>query len=303
MRKGSVALGTAVLIWATGATTLSLGQVFGPTETRAERKILVLIDRAIRQVERDRSCRRPRDRTTFSDARPSDPLLATLGILRRPQTADERLPDEAYRALPLAGVYREHVRVARSAAGPDFLVIPVRDLDSHTPRPRHCTVELRRRFGRLIRARPPRFKRQARSFLNGVIRADFARPEGKPVEGVWLFDRYRDGLPHSGGAADLTTLRRFGLFGATSDGRSRSTVSVMVPDGVATVTAVYPRIARRGRIQKPRRYPSRVTRSSPVRDNVVAFVVPRDIHDSYPKRFVWRSAGGRVVKVVRNPVF
>ena len=308
MRRVSLALAVALLVGAGAGTALTAADVyvFGVANTKSERQIQRLLDKAIDRVERDRSCRRPQPPpTTFSDDPPSTRLLATLGILRRPQNADERLPDDAFEGFHLDGVHRGHVRVARSASGPDFLVVPVRDLDSSKPRPRRCTAELRRRFGRLIGGRPARFKRKARGILDEVIRTLFDRPEGKPVEGLYLFERDRDGLPGSGGGGDVTGLRRWGSFDATSarpGGRSpRSNVHVLVPDGVASVTAVYPRIARRGRIQKPRRYPSRVTRSSLVRDNVVSYVVPRAIQDSYPLRFVWRSADGRVVKVLRTP--
>jgi len=299
MRRGLLTLILALLGCAAGGTALTPAQVNEPPPE--VREIFRLIDQAIQKVERDRACRSPRPPiTTFTDDPPSDRFLATLGVLRRPQTAADRLSDEALKGLPMEGIYRDYVRLARTAIGPDFLVVPARDVDTSKPRPAHCTAELRRRVERLIRAKPARFKRRARRILRRVVRSGFSRPERKPVEGLYLFERFKDGLPASGGSASVTELRRRGYVTAVNRRSAPpSRVHGLVPDGAATVTAVYPRVARRIGNPKPRRYASRVKRSSPVRDNVFSLVVPRRLEDSFPPKLVWRAAGGRVIKVIR----
>ena len=299
MRRVLLVVAAVLLGCAAAGTALTTAQVNRPPPE--VREIFRLIDQATEKVERDRACRSPPPpTTTFTDDPPSNRFLATLGVLRRPQSAADRLPDEALEGLPMEGIYRGYVRVARSASGPDFLVVPARDIDTSKPRPTRCTAELRRRVGRLIRTKPARFKRRARRILRRVIRFGFSRPERKPVEGLYLFERFKDGLPASGGSTSVRELRRRGYVSSVG-GRSAapSTVHGLVPDGVASLTAFYPRVARRIGDGKPRRYASSVKRSSPVRDNVFSFVVPRRFEDSFPPKIVWRTAGGRVIKVIR----
>ena len=304
MRRVSLALVAALLGCAAAGTTLTAAGVNGPPP--GQREIFRLLEQAIEKVERDRACRvPPPPRTTFSDDPPSSRFLATLGVLRRPANEADRVPDDALRHVAIEGIYRGYVRVARSAGGRDFLVVPARDIDSSIPRPARCAAELRRRFGRLIRAKPERFKHRARRVLRQVIRFGFNSPARKPVEGLFLFERDSDGRPASGGSVSLNELRRKGYVSATFGGSNsrpaRSGVEGMVPDSVARVTATFPRVVRHRGDRNPRRYRSRVTRSAPVRDNVFAFVVPRAPEDAFPSRVVWRAADGRVLKVVRFP--
>jgi hypothetical protein len=284
MRRVSLALVAALLGCAAAGTTLTVAGVNGPPP--GQREIVRLLEQAIEKVERDRACRVPPPRTTFSDDPPSSRFLATLGVLRRPANEADRVPDDALRHVAIEGIYRGYVRVARSAGGRDFLVVPARDIDSSITRPARCAAELRRRFGRLIRAKPERFKHRARRVLRQVIRFGFNSPARKPVEGLFLFERDSEGRPASGGSVSLN---------------ARSGVEGMVPDSVARVTATFPRVVRHRGDRNPRRYRSRVTRSALVRDNVFAFVVPRAPEDAFPSRVVWRAADGRVLKVVRFP--
>jgi len=68
----------------------------------------------------------------------------------------------------------------------------------------------------------------------------------------------------------------------------------LVRDGAATATGVFGRRAWRpgGR---PHLYPSRLTVTTPIVDNVLAMEVPRPEQDAYPDRLIFRAANGTVV--------
>lgn len=274
---------------------------------RRERQVIALLNRAVRSVQRaDRACRPPnpfKRRTTFTDDPPSEALLKTLGVLRRPQSPEEaQLPRDSYAThLPAEGIYRQHVRIARSTSGRSYLVVAARNTNLYEPRPRRCAVALRRRFGRLIADRPARFRRAARRILDGVIRREWTARNRGPREGVFLFDYGPDGGGSGGGGVGVRFIRRYGMFGSSSASGQPTVVSGLVPDGVATLTAVFPREVSRSRYRPPKRYRRASRRTVDVQDNVVAFTVPRPAFDAYPKRMIWRDADGRVVRVVSDP--
>jgi hypothetical protein len=78
----------------------------------------------------------------------------------------------------------------------------------------------------------------------------------------------------------------------------RSTVSALLPDGVARIEVTFARTESRGPDRPPRRYARAIRRTLLVRDNVVSFRVLRDAEDAFPSRQVWRSASGEVLRVV-----
>jgi hypothetical protein len=69
-----------------------------------------------------------------------------------------------------------------------------------------------------------------------------------------------------------------------------------VPDGVASIEAIYPRFGLRG----PRSvdHGRRLRRRAVVVDNVVALTVPRPPDAALPALMLWRDASGSVVRVV-----
>lgn len=289
-----------------------LGAAGQPAEVRAKKEpspaqqAFELYDKAERFVERDRACRtfRPERKPTFTDAAPSRRLLSTLGILRRPEAPDER---DLFKArVPFgAGIYRHHIRIARSVSGREFLIYAARDVGSLRPRPERCRVALRRRVERLARNRPRAVRRLARRIISDLMRAERRSEAAPPPEGVFLFNRSIDGTAESGGGgAGAADIRRSGMFQSSSVGRnpSRARVDGLLPDGVATVTAVYGRRGNAFGPNKRRTYARGVKLTAPVQDNVVSFAVPRRPEDAlFPARWVWRSADGRVVRVVKSP--
>jgi hypothetical protein len=65
---------------------------------------------------------------TTNDGAPSTRLLSTLGVLRRPQTAEDALPAPLNSEGPPRfgeGIYVKYVRLARVVAGVKYYIVPV----------------------------------------------------------------------------------------------------------------------------------------------------------------------------------
>lgn len=307
------------LLWFLAILSLSatVGAAATPPkrERAPQRLAFKLFFQADRQVQRDRACRTftPRRTPSFSDGAPSEELLSTVGVLRRPQS-DEEQRLSSRKADPVAigqGIYRRFIRVATSASGRRFVVFVARDVDPTRARPERCRAELRRRFERLLRGRPARLRRFALRIGRLLLRSERRRQARGPQEGVFLFDLsvFEDRAGGGGGGSGAREIRRNGLFSASSirGASRRSRVDGLIPDGVATVTSTFGRDASKvpiprpkppGSGRKPKRYPRNVKVTVPVQDNVVSFTVPRAAQDAFADRMVWRSADGRVVRVV-----
>jgi hypothetical protein len=294
-----------VAVGATGVVAMAQGERGDRRALLREREIVSLMNKAIGAVQRDRTCRpalpplgQP---PTFTDDAPSAELLDTLGILRRPQAAEELLPDNAFFLLAAKDIYRSYVRIARSASGRAFVIVPARNTSFYEPRPRRCIVELRRRFARLIAGHRTAFRRAARRELERIIRTEWAARDPGPVEGVTMLDYRPEGGPGGGsGGGDADLIRRRGAYSTSASGSIPfpSVVNGLLPDPVVTVTVSYPRKASRGPHRPPQVYAKAVTLTVPVQDNVISFTVPRFPADAFPSRQVWRAADGRVIRVV-----
>ena len=99
---------------------------------------------------------------------------------------------------------------------------------------------------------------------------------------------------------DPEVFARQGKFVGSGTGRRlRSQLAGIVPDGVASVEAVYPRFSDRGPQRRAVDHGRRVRLRAAVVDNVVAVAVPRPIDDVFPAVMLWRDAAGAVVRVLR----
>lgn len=267
-------------------------------DRETERAITEAINRAVDRVyETTSGCRNTnplRRAPTVTDDPPSDELLATLGVLRRPQQPEEVLADDAFRHVPAEGVYRRGVRIARSG-GRELLVVPARNTVLYRPRPPRCARALRRAFRRIIAKRDAAFRRAARRALEQVIRDEWAGPAPKPREGVFLFDRTPQGdLGAGGGGVSLELIRRRGMFGSSWHAGGPTLVTGLLPDGVASIDATFPAARDRGHAQP-------LTVTAPVSDNVAAFEVDRAPPEVFGMTAVWRAADGSVLRTVRPP--
>ncbi len=290
------------------------------TPEPACRRASQLVNRATRHVERHKpGCKRtPEPGETFTHATSSAALLSVLGVLRRPATAHENAIARHVEAnhaairrvrhghpqrvriapvppdLPYEGIYLDYIRVAH-AGGHAFTIVPAQDIDSYVPPPARCDTAIVRRVRRRSRHAPVAVRRRARAMAAQQRREDRKTPA--PHEGVALFAH--DGAGTSG--PGVAKLKARGECIAEGDHHpTRTHVSCLVPDGVASVSAR----DRPARSHQPhhgaRRY-SAARRTALVHENMASFTIARYAPDAAPNRLLWRNSVGHVVHVVRRP--
>lgn len=143
----------------------------------------------------------------------------------------------------------------------------------------------------------------ARRQLQAIRREERPPARSERVEALATSEAAPDGRSgsHSGTVPFVAAeFSRHG-FGSMSQTFSQPVhLTWVVPDGVATVEAVYPRVvaARHGR--PARRFRSTIRRRYAVSDNVVLATSPRPIDAGFP-RVTWRAADGRIVRRVSSP--
>jgi type II secretory pathway pseudopilin PulG len=300
MPRISLLLLLALIALLVSASTAGANTQHDRAVLKRERIAVKLINKATQRVRRDhRNCRpsfRPDSRPTFTDARPSDALLKALGVLRRPATDADRLDPSAL-IFPFArNIYENWIRVATAVDGHQFFVVVAQDRMRFPPPPRHCIALENEELDRLLRDRDATVQRVAHRLKARLDRTEHPKGGFKPNEAIFLFDRTADGrLGGGGGGVDLRRFLRHGLFGSSGTG-TRSTVSGLLPDGVASVEFTFDRSVSRGPHREPKRYPKAIALTVPVQDNVVAFDVDRPAPDAFPTRMVWRRADGSVLR-------
>lgn len=309
MQRLPTLLAVLALLCATTATATAQGALAQAASTRHDRAALRreqiavrLINQATQRVQhRHRPCRPSFKRTsTFTDARPSDALLNAIGVLRRPATDADRIDPNALVAPFARGIYRNWARVATAVDGRQFYVIVAQDRLRPRPIPQSCVALAHAELERLLVHRGPAVRSVALRIERQVDREEHPRGGFKPAEAIYLFDRQPDGRAGSGGGGvDLGYFLRHGLFGS-SGSANRSSVSGLVPDGVASVDFTFARKLSRGPHRDPKVYPSALALTVRVQDNVVSFAVDRPAPDAFPTRMVWRRADGSVLRVVRG---
>ena len=294
----------AVLV-AGGATgLLALGAVAEAREGGATPGAVV--DRAALQVERDPACREvlPYGRPSTFHRRRAEQSTALDGRRIAQAGSAGRLLADRLPFVVAQGIYRRYIRIARSASGRMFALVPARNVTSYEPRPARCRAELRTLVKRRVRSRRRAFRVSAERLLNRLIRDRWAPRSPASLEGIRFLDYSAEHGIGGGSGADVGVIRRTGNWVTSSSTEAgeveRSTVAALLPDGVARIDVTYPR----GRSSEPtlvRRYAHAIRRTLQVRDNVVSFRVPRNAEDAFPTRQVWRSASGEVLRVVRFP--
>jgi hypothetical protein len=267
---------------------------------KRERIAVKLINQATHHVRHDhRDCRpsfRLGSRPTLTDARPSDALLDALGVLQRPATDADRLDPSAL-IFPFArNIYENWIRVATAVDGHQFFVVVAQDRLRFPPLPRHCIALENEELDRLLRGRDAALQRAAHRLKARLDRTEHPKGGFKPNEAIFLFDRTADGgLGGGGGGVELRWFLRHGLFGSSGTS-TRSSVSGLLPDGVASVDFTFARSVSRGPHRDPKTYAKAISLTVQVQDNVVAFDVDRPAPDAFPMRMVWRRADGSVLR-------
>jgi hypothetical protein len=168
-------------------------------------------------------------------------------------------------------------------------IIPARCLDAD-----HALI-LRKLEGR------PHALRSATLAEFGPIRAGLEGNARQPVDDAPQDDvsLFSDG--GGGGGVTFADFMRHGLFGSSGTFEAGSKVQGLVPDGVAAVKLIYPKVVSRGRWYKPQVFPSGFTRTLRVQENVVSAHIPRSAPEAFPRRMVWLDATGRVVNDTTFP--
>lgn len=270
-----------------------------------ERKALALINSATGHVFRARrACRpttpRPLPGTTHDV--PAQATLDAVAALRRPAVPGDTFP--ARPGMVFGETYVDYTRSLTSASGKSFYLVVARFTPSVYQPSASCLDAEHAQLVKLLRGKPRTLRSAALGEFGRIRRGQEQTPAAPtgPRDGLFLFSKGPGGkgLGGGGGGGTIADFRKYGLF--TSSGRdASSTLTGLVPDGVASVTLQYPRTVSRGRWYKPAVYPSAIERTVPVQQNVLSVRVPRGAPDAFPPRMVWRAADGTVVHVATRP--
>lgn len=292
----------ALVALAIGASTAAANTAHDRAVLRRERIAVQLINEATHRVQHaHRACRpslRVDPRPTFTTAKPSDALLGTLGVLRRPATDADRV-DTTSLLFPFArGIYENWIRTATASDRRQFSVIVAQDRLRPRGIPQSCLALEDGVLRRLLVHRGPAVATVALRLKRRLDREEHPKGGFKPAEAIFLFQRTADGrIGSGGGGVDLAYFVRHGLFASSGTG-SRSTVSGLLPDGVARVDFTFARSVSRGPHRDPKVYPMGIALSAEVQDNVVSFDVDRPAEDAFPAQMVWRRADGSVIRII-----
>jgi hypothetical protein len=239
---------------------------------------------------------------TFTHGKPSNALLATLGVLRRPAPP----ADETNRTLIQsgfdvgAGVYVNYIRRARTEFNKSFYIIPEARTTPFSPIPSRCYTEMHaallheiRQLARTQQARI--FQLQALQFA--AQRALTEHRDGFCFAAVSLgYHSKFTGVDSGGCSQGPPTLKQYWPTdpGWMQEDLNNGDVLLagVVPDGVTAVTVHY--VAGNG-------HPAR-TITSTIINNVAAFEIPPGtFRKNYvPTTVVWRAADGRVLRTFND---
>jgi hypothetical protein len=282
-----------------------------PKDPAASRRIalrqraLDLVNRANSDIGKAKpSCRPalPHPSSSQTHDTPSQPVLDAIAALRRPATADDALP-AGHIGVPFGETYADYTRSVTSASGKSFYVIIARMVRPVFRPSAACLDAEHARLVELTRHVDAKVRSLALEEFGKMRQGQEqnAKQPTTPQDGIYLFSKGKNGVgvASGGGGMDIASFQRAGLLmGSGRD--AHSTVTALVPDGVATVTFEYPKRVGRGRLYKPTVYPSAYTRTVTVQQNVLSLHVPRGPMDGFSARMVWRDAGGRIVHLVRG---
>lgn len=209
-----------------------------------------------------------------TDDPPSEALLSTLGVLRRPATEADTFPDPLPDTL-VGGIYRNHIRQAATVgpSGERVFLLPARHVQIGFP------------------ANCPGTRAHRRGQQEGVAVA-IAWPFTAPPE--WTGTRPPSGFSVSFFHPLPTGVIVSGDRTLIGPVLNPSTVYDVLPDGVAKVTYVYPK----GRTWKGgKRYRKRTVVTVAVQDNVaIVERVSRGFDSARPVLQIWKAADGSVLK-------
>jgi hypothetical protein len=227
----------------------------------------------------------------ISERAPSPELQRLLGVLRRPATAQDALPKAFSATLQGGDVYVRYIRRAQVAFGQTYYVIPSGNWQSETPPARRCLAEARRELPHL----PAAQRATALAVVAQSLRHE--RHNDQAHEAVCLISISTTKPLREGSDCGISTAQVADgqdLGSGTEPGQP-TLISALVPDGVATVTMVFPPTSDA---------PQGAKISTRPEGNVVAVRVPASLSESIqganPSTIVWRSATGKVLRTINE---
>jgi hypothetical protein len=234
---------------------------------------------------------------TLSQGFPSAALLSILSILRRAAGPGDELPpritynpyqrDPNGTLPPVKDIYARYIRYARHRDGANYYLVPAGNVNYRGPVPARCYTEIRAALRRELPSIPA-------SLRAGTL----------ALEPRFLAQMRHDTLPYPGVcllALNSTGNGDGGCGGGyrISDIEEGHTVSSGAPGGVPVVYGLAPDGVRSVTFYYPGRYPGH-----PLTVLVIANVfILHDTRDrlpnnGFPRKMVWRSASGQIIKVI-----
>lgn len=255
------------------------------TPQRQLRRELGYIVASTQSVQNSRACQLQQpSHATYIGGSPGRDLLKMLGVLRRPPTQADRFNLQGLGPMP--DVYRAYIRRAFSAGGVSYYVVPARfDRAAAIPSNRCFDLQSRALNRRLARI-PASLRQPTREIQAAFIAFDRNTASHAPRDTICIVSVGGNQTSSSCGFAPTGIKQGFAT--ENSPGPNLDTFSGVVPDGVATVTLIFPAPGRA--------VTTRVT------GNVYAvrvnFYARHGSRPSPSPAVIWRSADGRVLKRV-----
>jgi hypothetical protein len=242
----------------------------------------------------------PGRRPSLSQAAPTAATLATLGVLRRPATASDKLPPRLIGAPPdqhaypngtippVKDVYIRYIRKARHRFGANYYVIPAGNINLFAPVPARCFAEQDATLRRELPTVPPRLRAGVLAFERRLVAQQ--RHNELPYPGVCLIAINDTG--NGGGDCDAGgSLSQIESGTGAMPSSAPTGVGVLfglAPDGVRSLTFEYNHHHHR---------------SVTVLAINNVFIIRRKGLPNYgfPDTIIWRAADGHTIKVIHRP--
>lgn len=262
-----------------------VGAIIAHTPKRQLVRELGYISAATRQTLRSPTCELDQPTgVSIVHGRPSRSLTSVLGVLDRPRSPSDRMNPQLLAGTP--AVYAGHLRLALSAAGVSYFIVPARyDRSAWMPSDRCFDMQLA-----ALRAYLPHItrwlRRPAVMLQTMLIAHDRNLTLHAPRDTVCLVSTSGNS---SSSACGITAAQ---VKRGTSPADDQGTFSGLVPNGVASVTLSF--TASSGTTAR--------TVTATVTNNVYAVHVP-GIPGELPSapRMTWRTAHGSVLKQISPP--
>ncbi len=248
-------------------------------------------------------------RTQSITATPSQAMLATLPVLRRPATRGDRLPSRLYQRLSgrlwlpyiqTGAVYVRYVRLARIADGISFYLVPADKL-GHPPLSTTAANRCYELTVAALQAELPTVPRAERAPTRRYGEAEFAvgrynLETSKVYDGAFVLAERPGGGGSGTGGQSTATIRQTGVLGFS--GPDPNLWYGIVPPGVASVTLRFAASV----------HGTHRLRAFSVTGNVAnsVFVLSasrRSAQQNWPTSAIWRSPSGKVIKTVNERPF